>query len=268
MRVEADWHQQLATVVAALRTPAYPERLVAALGRLVSFDFSVMFAYRGNERPIDLFDNFGAKRRQIFVTLYQEGPYLLDPFFLASRDKVAPGLYRLRELAPDRFYQSEYFRSYYTKTGLSEEIGFFVVLPEGVSVVVSLMRSGERQVFSEKEMERLRLVEPFVRATAEFNWQHLSEAFTPKGQEQSEDILERYIDTLFQSSAPLLLSLREREVVGLVLRGHSSDSIAKRLGIAPGTVKVHRKNIYSKLGITSQSELFSIFLNALSSART
>ncbi len=270
MRVDADWHEQLAAVVTALRTPAYQERLVAALGRLVSFDFSVMFAYRGNERPIDLFDNFGAKRRQIFVTLYQEGPYLLDPFFLASRDNVPSGLYRLRELAPDRFYQSEYFRSYYTKTGLSEEIGFFVVLTEGVSVVMSLMRSGERQVFSEKEMERLRLVEPFVRATAEFNWQHLSEAFTAKveeqGQAQSEDILEGYIDTLFQSSAPLLLSLREREVVGLVLRGHSSDSIAKRLGIAPGTVKVHRKNIYSKLGITSQSELFSIFLNALSRA--
>jgi FixJ family two-component response regulator len=34
--------------------------------------------------------------------------------------------------------------------------------------------------------------------------------------------------------------------------------------ISSGTVKVHRKNIYAKLGIMSQSELFSIFLNALS----
>lgn len=261
------WHEEIGKVVRALKTPDYTQCLVDALGHLVKFDFSVMFAYRGDERPIDLYDNFGAKRREIFVTLYQEGPYLLDPFFQASRDRIDAGLYRIRDLAPDRFYQSEYFRSYYIKTGLSEEIGFFIPLPDDVRAVISLMRAGNRQVFNEREMTRLRSVEPFVRATAEHHWQALSARFADSDVDPEHRILERYIDYTFRNFGRSLLSPREREVVGLVLRGHSSDSISKVLGISPGTVKVHRKNIYAKLGIMSQSELFSIFLNTLSKSK-
>ena len=261
--VDRQWHEEIGKVVRHLRSPDYAQTLVDALGRLVHFDFSVMFAYRGDERPIDLYDNFGAKRREVFVTIYQEGPYLLDPFFKAARDRIRSGLYRLRDLAPDRFYQSEYFRSYYIKTGLSEEIGFFVALPDNVGAVISLMRAGHRQVFSEKEMNRLRAVEPFVRATAEHNWESLGARFSGSDPDPQHQILERYIDYTFRNFGRSLLSPREREVVGLVLRGHSSDSISKVLGISSGTVKVHRKNIYAKLGIMSQSELFSIFLNAL-----
>jgi DNA-binding NarL/FixJ family response regulator len=45
--------------------------------------------------------------------------------------------------------------------------------------------------------------------------------------------------------------------------GHSTKSIARELGIAPGTVMVHKRNLFSKLGITSQYELFSRFIDAL-----
>lgn len=267
LAADREWYQETGKVVTSLKSPDYPQCLADALSQLVEFDFSVMFAYRGDERPICLYDNFGAKRRETFVTIYQEGPYLLDPFFQASRDRVAAGLYRIRELAPDRFYQSEYFRSYYIKTGLSEEIGFFVPLPDDVRAVISLMRAGNRQGFSEKEMQRLRTVEPFVRATAEYQWDNLAARFSNHDPDPEHQILERYIDYTFRNFGRSLLSPREREVVGLVLRGHSSDSISKVLGIAPGTVKVHRKNIYAKLGIMSQSELFSIFLNALSRSK-
>ncbi len=56
---------------------------------------------------------------------------------------------------------------------------------------------------------------------------------------------------------------REREVVEHTLRGHSADAIGKLLGISPGTVRIHRKNIYSKLRINSQGELFSAFISAI-----
>nr|WP_254454761.1 helix-turn-helix transcriptional regulator [Acetobacter estunensis] len=59
------------------------------------------------------------------------------------------------------------------------------------------------------------------------------------------------------------LSPREQDVVALLLRGHSSLSAAKNLGIAEGTVKIHRKNIYAKLGISSQSMLFSRFITSI-----
>lgn len=50
----------------------------------------------------------------------------------------------------------------------------------------------------------------------------------------------------------------------MVLRGHSSNSIGRQFQITTGTVKIHRKNIYAKLGISSQSELFSHFISYLS----
>ena len=60
----------------------------------------------------------------VYVTLYQAGPYLLDPFYHTARRP--DGVFRMRELAPDRFFSSEYYRSYYMQTGLAEEVGFFV----------------------------------------------------------------------------------------------------------------------------------------------
>ena len=38
------------------------------------------------------------------------------------------------------------------------------------------------------------------------------------------------------------------------------SSMARLLAISAETVKVHRRNLYAKLGIASQAELFSQFL--------
>lgn len=68
----------------------------------------------------------------------------------------------------------------------------------------------------------------------------------------------------FENFGEDALTQREREITQLLLRGHSSKSIARELGIAPGTVMVHKRNLFAKLGITSQYELFSSFIDALS----
>ena len=60
-----------------------------------------------------------------------------------------------------------------------------------------------------------------------------------------------------------VLTERERQVSQLLLRGHSSKSIARQLDIAPGTVMVHKRNLFSKLGISSQYELFSLLIDQL-----
>jgi len=37
-----------------------------------------------------------------------------------------------------------------------------------------------------------------------------------------------------------------------------------KLNISTGTVKVHRRNVYRKLGISSQTQLLSLYLKNLS----
>ena len=61
-----------------------------------------------------------------------------------------------------------------------------------------------------------------------------------------------------------VLTDREQEITRLLLRGHSAKSVYRELRIAPGTVMVHKRNLFAKLGITSQNELFSRFIDELS----
>jgi DNA-binding NarL/FixJ family response regulator len=51
------------------------------------------------------------------------------------------------------------------------------------------------------------------------------------------------------------LSAREREVLTLVARGHSSKEAADKLGISVGTIDVHRANLMKKLGIKNVAGL-------------
>lgn len=262
----AEWNTAIGGLVAALDTDAFAGALVAALRSLADFDYSVAFAYRGEARPIDLFDDFPTGKRRVMVDIYQDGPYLLDPLYLACARRVQPDLYRLRSLAPDRFFQGEYFRSYYAQTGLSEEIGYIVELPGSVMVVVSLMRSSRHPAFSAKEFRQLRDAYPVVSSFVARHWKDLQERFeaTPGA---GLSIIQSTIDSAFSSFGKSVLTRRERDVVEYVLKGHSSAAIGHILGIAPGTVRIHRKNIYTKLGINSQGELFAQFIHSLSELR-
>ncbi|MBI2255894.1 MAG: helix-turn-helix transcriptional regulator [Proteobacteria bacterium] len=259
------WYEHLADLVRGLGSPAFGPSLVAALRHVVMFDHMVIFAYRGDARPRCLFDTFTPEERLIFVTLYQEGPYLLDPFFHACRAGRLPALFRMRELAPDRFYQSEYFRSYYSKTGLAEEVGIFLPLHGGLMVAISLMRAGATGAFSDHDLARLRIVEPTIRAMAQRHWSNLARDWRADdaGSRPGKLDLDSLLKSAFAGDGRPRLTRRESEIASLVLRGHSSESIGRLLGVSPGTIKIHRKNIYRKLKISSQAEMFSIFLDAL-----
>ncbi len=247
--------------MAALDTPALPASLADLLRQIAPFTYTVMFGYRGTARPVDLYDDFPPRKRKVFVTDYQAGPYLLDPFYLAAVRPVAPGLYRLRDMAPDRFYQGEYFRNYYVQTGLAEEIAYVVDLPERTMLVLSLMRT--EKPFSRKEFLALKSVFPFIAATVHRHWSGVSLRFSEEGRTAGTERQPHRKAHDFAGFGQGVLTPREREVAEFTLKGHSAESTGQILGISPGTVRIHRRNIYSKLRINSQGELFLRFLDTL-----
>lgn len=57
-----------------------------------------------------------------------------------------------------------------------------------------------------------------------------------------------------------VLTDRQMEVVELLVAGHSSKVIAKKLGISPKTVDIHRANIMQKLDVKSVAEIVQLRL--------
>lgn len=255
----ATWVTQLSSCIDSIGSEFFFENLQAALKALADFNYSVAFAYYKNERPLCLSHTFSSDQRIILVDDYLKGPYLLDPFFKACSRHIETGLYRIGEIAPDRFYQSEYYRSYYNQTGTSEEICYTFYLDKEVAVVISLMRAGENSRFSAREFRLLDKVTPIIVSMAKRHWHEVPEKFNLKTNQkepiEETSLIESRVSELFSKR----LTPRETQVVAQVLEGHSSDSIAKDLGISVGTVRIHRRNVYAKLQISSQQELFSIF---------
>jgi two-component system, NarL family, nitrate/nitrite response regulator NarL len=60
--------------------------------------------------------------------------------------------------------------------------------------------------------------------------------------------------------AEWLLTVREREVIGHLLAGRSTDAMAVALGVSRSTVHSHVQNILRKLGARSRIEAVSIYL--------
>lgn len=256
-----NWLNSTGELISNIGQDGFAKSLSAALKGITDFDFTVVFGYIGSAQPIDLYDDFPKGKHKVFVEDYQEGPYLLDPFYLASLDKVEPGLYRLRDIAPDRFYQGEYFRNYYVQTGLAEEIGYFIDLPNGAIVVVSIMRASK--AFSAKEVRDFRQYWPVISAACRQHWRGLASNSKDETGSSQNNEMHNNVERAFHRFGEGVLTPREKEVVEFTLKGHSADAVGRILTISSGTVRIHRRNIYSKLQIHSQGELFSIFINNL-----
>ena len=57
------------------------------------------------------------------------------------------------------------------------------------------------------------------------------------------------------------LSVREKQVLGMVVMGFSNGEIASRLFVAESTVKSHLSSAFAKLGVRSRHEATDLIVN-------
>lgn len=69
----------------------------------------------------------------------------------------------------------------------------------------------------------------------------------------------RWQKAVFELSQEKMLSNREEDVAGLLLRGYTKQYIAEELFIAYNTVRSHVRKVYVKCNVHSQQELITLF---------
>lgn len=250
------WHRLVAELVAAETAAATSAALADVIGHAVEHEGTCLIAFHNDAGPEVLHHTLEPAGARHYLDRYLAGPYLLDPLYQLAIRSRKPTLCRFRDELPDRFRASEYYRQYCERTHLRDEMDFLVRISPRTTLVLVV---GQRhRMFKQAELRRLELIEPTVRAAMQRTWQLQEE----RAETTAGDFHAR-LTQAFERFGEGVLTERERQISQLLLRGHSSKSIARELDIAPGTVMVHKRNLFGKLHISSQYELFSLLIDEL-----
>ena len=253
-----DFVHGAAEAMAAIGGDRFWPRLTALLGRVVRHHSCVVFRYTRSESPAFVFGDLDSDVALDKFHEYRQRAYLLDPFYDRFRARSPDTVLRLRDVSADRFFRSVFYREYYRKTGLSDEMGIFCWTDSECLTIVSLARRVDEPAFTRAEIGRISGYFPIIAATIK-----LHDRFgrtTDSGQAKGPATDLALGPMLLPSSD---LTARERAIGELILKGHSSLSIALILNISIETVRVHRRNLYRKLNVTSQAQLFALAIGAV-----
>jgi DNA-binding CsgD family transcriptional regulator len=260
--MEDGWYPSLAELVSNNSAGESAAALAELVGQAVRHEGTCLIAFHRERTPEVLHHTLEPAGASHYLDRYLAGPYLLDPLFHLSQQSIKPGICRYRDATPDRFRSSEYYRQYCEQTHLVDEIDYVVDIPDGTTVVLVVGRRTRR--FTRAEISHLTRLEDIVHAAMRNVWAHWR-ADLP-GSRPAGDAAHARLTRCFDRFGEGVLTDRERQITQLLLRGHSTKSVARELNIAPGTVMVHKRNLFSKLDISSQYELFSLFIDTLTVA--
>lgn len=227
-------------------------QLAEQIRKFVCCDSLVMMLYSDHALPDIVHNEIKEVSYRAFKDIYLQGAYLLSPLYVAHRQRKY-GFFAFDELIPDGFYQSEYYQSYYSKCGLTDQLIVLVKINNQQTLAISLGLLSKK--YNANQQLLIRSFSAIISATVAKHWQLLQEVPNISLQTQLQQCFD-----LFASS---VLTQREQAVVQTLMQGHSSKSAAKLLNISVDTERSYRKSVYAKLEISSQSELFNLFFSCL-----
>lgn len=250
--------------LAALGTPGVFDALFALMREAAPIDaYSALQLFidkrprvlgGAGELPLD------AEQNALTWEAYSAGPYLFDPIHQHFVAGAPSGLYRLEDIAAEGFIGSEFHERFIANHGHADELDLLVTTAQGWAFLLMLVRGPGRPRFGRAELQALQSVMPFA---VELLRKHSLVSAPALEPERVNDLVQRKIDVTTQCFGSSVLTAREHVVLRYLLLGYSSQLIGERLGIAEGTVKIHRRSIHHKLDISSQAELLALFVQCI-----
>ena len=288
--MELEWrdlafHREIGAVIEALDSTQFWTRLTRALERYVAFDNWVALRFTAGEAPLVCAES--PMPDGTVDTMFQDylaALYQLDPFYIAATEKPASGFVTLADVAPDNFSMTDYYQRYFRKNIVGDEVHFNFMIDARHTLAFSL---GATHRYGERDLAVLALCAPWViallrqrlpyeafdatqRASNETRSQPVTDSLTDQLTEPLTEPLKpadapayaARFEQVASASGRAALTAREVEVAMLTLSGFSTRAIAEKLSISFETVRAHKKHIYTKLNVNSQSELFALFYEA------
>ncbi|CAB3728676.1 hypothetical protein LMG24238_05519 [Paraburkholderia sediminicola] len=276
--MELEWrdlafHREIGAVIEALDSAQFWTRLTRALERYVVFDNWVALRFTPGMAPLVCAESPTPDGTvDVMFQDYLAALYQLDPFYIAATEKPASGFVTLADVAPDNFSMTDYYQRYFRKNIVGDEVHFNYMIDARHTLAFSL---GATQRYGERDLAVLALCAPWVIALLRQRLPY--ETFDTPEPASSEAVTQAGINTNAPADTPTYaarfeqvssaggrssLTAREVEVAMLTLSGFSTRAIAEKLTISFETVRAHKKHIYTKLNVNSQSELFALFYEA------
>ncbi len=247
----------LTRAIDAVGGPDHVDRLIDLIGALVLHDKVTVVRYSATQRPEFVsWRNYSASLVRAYLDTY----YIYDPFYADWRQNQRPGIVILRTTPSQA--RGPYISDFLGESEICDEVG--VLLEDGEDWCLGIFLDRSRQRYSAADVERLTRRFPVFAALHRQDIRLRSPGFRRTDQAAMPGREPGQIPkTLLPNDLWPDLTARERELVGLILSGHPTSTISTRLAITPGTVKNHRRNIYQKLDITTERELFLQYIDSL-----
>ena len=261
MQTLSSYSQHLARLIPAAGSDSFPGMLVDMLQELVPFQDATIVLYRETGLPVIEYSRVPQQGRLSTLSNFVKGAFLLDPYYLAATREGKFGVFRLQDLSPRGFKDSEYYKTWYRNCGYQDECGYLLSVGEDSFVNIALGKTEARARFTKRELQILEDILPTVQVLSQSHWGDL------QGTTRGVNLRAR-LNSALECFGNSLLTDRERQVNNQVLHGHSTRNVAEKLSISVETVKLHRKHAYAKLEVRSQAELFYLFLDSVMSADT
>lgn len=250
----------LGAVIEVIGAADFWVSLNAFLIDLVPHEMSGAWVYVRNDPPIRIYDSEGNPQRERVHEILAKVGYLISPYY---NGLIKPGaksdFYHIDDIAPDEFRRSGYYKAYYGRKGVSDEGMFLSRMDDDTTIVMMVERRARSRPFESQQVDLLRSMAVVVNSLIRRHLRlfGLGDLATPE-QRQARSAF----SCIAERFGSEILTNRERDVAMLILRGHSSKSAARELDISPETERVHRRRLYTRLELTSHSELFWLFIEA------
>ncbi|MDH4567076.1 hypothetical protein E8E95_10330 [Pseudomonas sp. BN414] len=201
---------------------------------------------------------------------YTDGAYRRDPNLAIDQiGNCSSESMIVRCVTPASILDKGYRRRFYDEALVRQELALIAPL-EGETLYCSFYRSEERMDFSGEETGHLHqlgniLAQMLGKHAQVMHLRSRCDTGLPEPANLNPERRARMYEELRASllKAPGSLTQREAEICASIALGYTTLGISLNLGISINTVATHRKRAYSKLGISSQNELFARYFDSL-----